>query len=370
MKQKKWMALGLAACLSLSMLAGCGSGGNTTTAAAGGDETTEAAAGEETTAAAGGEETQAASTTDFPTKNISGIIQWGAGGGTDILMRPLATLAEKELGVSIVVENRSGGTGSIATQLVHDGEADGYTLLMGAENPQLYTALGTLDLTYDNFEPVFLIGDETVGIVVSPDSPYNSFTELIEAALANPGQLTMSTTGAGGLPWEVGAFITAVTGATFNQIPYDSDATAKTAVTGGECDFTVCKIQAGIEDYNAGTLKFLCMFSTEAAPVMPDVPPITDEYPDFEKYLPWGPFYGVFVKEGTDQAIVDVLSAAFQTAYEDPTYQEQLTNTYINGMGLTGQDARDYMKTWQINTVNALYDSGAIDQSAAELGLE
>ena len=372
MKLRKLTALGLAVLMSLSLLSGCGSGEETTAAPTEAPATEAAeteAAGGETEAA--GEETQAAGAEiDYPTKNISGIIQWGAGGGTDILMRPLATLAEKELGVSIVVENKAGGTGSIATQLVYDGSTDGYTLLMGAENPQLYTALGTLDITYDNFEPVFLIGDETVGIAVSPDSPYNSFTELIEAALAEPGKLTMSTTGAGGLPWEVGAFITAVTGATFNQIPYDSDATAKTAVTGGECDFTVCKIQAGIEDYKAGTLKFLCMFSTEAAPVMPDVPPITDEYPDFEQYLPWGPFYGVFVKEGTDQAIVDVLSAAFQKAYEDPTYQEQLTNTYINGMGLTGQDAVDYMKNWQVNTVNALFNSGAIDQSAADLGLE
>jgi tripartite-type tricarboxylate transporter receptor subunit TctC len=253
---------------------------------------------------------------------------------------------------------------------VYDQSADGYTLLMGAENPALYTALGIIEVTYDDFEPVFLIGDETVGIVVSKDSKYTSFTEIIEDALANPGEITLSTTGVGGLPWEVGSFITAVTGATFSQIPYDSDATAKTAVLGGECDFTVCKVQSGIEDYKAGTLNFLCMFADEEVSELPEIPLITAEYPDFAQYMPWGPFYGIFVKTGTDQAIIDTLAAAFEEAYKDATYQTQLETSNINPLGLTGADATAYLKDWQLNTIDALYKSGAIDKTAADLGLE
>ena len=272
MKKRKILAMLLAAGMMIGCLAGCGGS---------------AGAEEEST------DTQAASTGAYPEKDISGIIQWGAGGGTDSLMRPLATLAEAQLGVSIVVENKTGGTGSIATQYVYDQAADGYTLLMGAENTQLYSALDILELTYADFEPVFLIGDETVGVVVSKNSPYTSLTEIIDAALASPGTVTLSTTGTGGLPWEVASFLTAVTGATFNQIPYDSDATAKAAVLSGECDFTICKVQSGIEDYKAGELKFLSMLATEPVEQMSEVPLITAEYPDFEQYLPWGPFYGV-----------------------------------------------------------------------------
>ena len=360
---KKIAALALAAVMALSMTA-CGSKEAETTAA---PETTAAAA--ETTAAPA-ETTAAPAEATYPTKNVSGIIQWGAGGGTDNLMRPLSSLAEKNLGVSIVCENKTGATGTIATQYVFDQEADGYTLLMGAENPQLYSALGLLDLTYADFEPVFIIGDETVGIVVGPDSPYKSFTELVEAALAKPGEITLSTTGVGGLPWEVGSFITAVTGATFNQVPYDSDATAKTAVMGGECDFTVCKVQSGIEDYKAGTLNFLCMFAKEEVPAMPEVPLIIAEYPEFEQYCPWGPFYGIFVEKGTDAAIIETLGAAFAAAYEDATYQDVLAAGNINPLGLTGAEAQTYLKNWQLNTVNALHTAGAIEQSAAELGLE
>lgn len=306
---------------------------------------------------------------DYPAKNISGIIQWGAGGGTDSLMRPLASLAEAELGVSIVMENKTGGTGSIATQYVYDQAADGYTLLMGAENPQLYTALDIIDLTYADFEPVFLIGDETVGVVVGKDSPYSSLTEIIDAALAAPGTITLSTTGTGGLPWEVTSFLTAVTGATFNQIPYDSDATAKAAVLSGECDFTICKVQSGIEDYKAGELQFLSMLSTEPVEQMAEVPLITAEYPDFEQYLPWGPFYGVFVKAGTDQAVIDTLGAAFTTAFADASYQELLDGFNINALGYTGEEAKNYLATWQTNTITALVNSGAITKSMDELGI-
>ena len=322
MKKRKILAMLLAAGMMIGCLAGCGGS---------------AGAEEEST------DTQAASTGAYPEKDISGIIQWGAGGGTDSLMRPLATLAEAQLGVSIVVENKTGGTGSIATQYVYDQAADGYTLLMGAENPQLYSALDILELTYADFEPVFLIGDETVGVVVSKNSPYTSLTEIIDAALASPGTVTLSTTGTGGLPWEVASFLTAVTGATFNQIPYDSDATAKAAVLSGECDFTICKVQSGIEDYKAGELKFLSMLATEPVEQMSEVPLITAEYPDFEQYLPWGPFYGVFVKAGTDQAAIDTLSAAFETAFNDASYQDLLAGFNINALGYTGDEAKEYL---------------------------
>ena len=298
---------------------------------------------------------------DYPTQNVNGVVQWGAGGGTDSLMRPLSALAEQTLGKSIIIQNMTGATGSIATQYVFDAPTDGYTLLMGAENPALYDVLEISELTYDNFDCVYLIGDEVVGIVVGKDSKYKSFTEIIEAAKAKPWGLKISTTGAGGLPWEVGAFITDITGALFREIPYDSDASAKTAVMNGECDFTVCKVQSGIEDYKAGDLKFLCVLSTKPVPVMPEVPLVTVEYPDFSKYLPWGPFYGVFVKKGTDPAIIAKLSEAFTKAGPQESYQAVLANFNINFLGYSGEEATKYISSWRENTVNALKSSGALD---------
>lgn len=342
---KKILATTLAAC-TLFTLTACGNTSSTT-------PSSQSSSGSSASSTA-------TSTVNYPTQNVNGIVQWGAGGGTDSLMRPLAALAEKNLGQSIVIQNMTGATGSVATQYVYDAADDGYNLLMGAENPALYKALSISDLTYSDFDCVYLIGDEVVGIIVSKNSKYTSFTDIINAAKAAPGTVKLSTTGKGGLPWEVGAFITDVTGATFNQIPYDSDASAKTAVMSGECDFTVCKVQSGIEDYKSGNIKFLCMLATDTVSVLPDVPLITAEYPDFSKYLPWGPFYGVFVKKGTDSAIEETLSKAFEAAGKDSSYQDVLNNFNINFLGYTGDQAATYISNWQQNTITALTNSGAL----------
>ena len=204
--------------------------------------------------------------------------------------------------------------------------------------------------------------DEVVGIVVGKNSPYKSFTEIINAAKAKPWSLKISTTGTGGLTWEVGAFITDITGAFFREIPYDSDASAKTAVMNGECDFTVYKVQSGIEDYKAGDLKFLCLLSTKEVDVMPGVPLITAEYPDFAKYLPWGSFYGVFVKKGTDKKVIDTLTKAFTAAGPQASYQAVLANFNINFLGYSGEDAAKYISSWREKTVTALKNSGALDE--------
>lgn len=337
---KKIVALTTAAVLSATLLAGCGASTGSSSAAAQGAPSGAAKAG-------------------YPTQDINGIVQWGEGGGTDSLMRPLATLAQDKLGKSIVVQNMTGGTGSIATQYVYDQDADGYNLLMGAENPSLYDALDILDLTYDNFDCVLLIGDETVGVAVGKNSPYTSLKEICDAA--NSGkELTLATTGTGGLPWEVSALITSITGASFTQVQYDSDASARVAVLGGECDFTICKVQSCLEEYKSGDLKLLCMLATDTVAQMPDVPLITEEYPEFAEYLPWGPFYGVFVKEGTDPTVVETLSNAFTEAFNDASYQEVLKNYNINPMGYTGDEAKAYLANWRENTVNALTKAGAV----------
>lgn len=319
-----------------------------------------ACAGSEAPSSSGSGESRAPAGV-YPVRNVNGIVQWGAGGGTDSLMRPLAALAEKQLGKSIVIQNMAGAAGSVAAQYVYDADADGYNLLMGAENPALYDVLEISRLTYDNFDCVYLIGDEVVGIVVGKGSRYASFTEIVEAAKAAPGTVKLSTTGTGGLPWAVAAFIADVTGAAFNQIPYDSDASAKTAVMNGECDFTVCKVQSGIEDYRAGDVRFLCLLAEEPVEIMPQVPLITAEYPGFAKYLPWGPFYGVFVREGTGASVIETLSGAFQAAGADAGYQELLANLNVNFLGYTGSEASDYIAAWRENTINALKNSGALN---------
>lgn len=295
----------------------------------------------------------------YPPKEVNGIIQWGAGGGTDSLMRPLSILAQDILNTNIILTNMTGETGSVAVRYVYDQEADGATLLMGAENPALYDELGISGLTYDDFECVFLIGDETTGVVVSKDSPYNSLTEIVDAAKGGM-EVTLATTGTGGLPWEVAAMITGITGAEFTQKEYSSDASAKEAVLSGECDFTISKVQMGYQEYKSGEYKWLCMLATKPVTVMSDVPLITAEYPEFEDLLPWGPFYGVFVKEGTNTEVVKILADAFSKAYENSSYKTMLGYFYINPLGYTGDKAEEYISNWRANMLDILAKGNVI----------
>lgn len=285
---------------------------------------------------------------------ISGVVQWGAGGGTDTLMRPLCALAEQQLDRTITMRNMTGGTGTVATQYVYDKAADGDTLLLGAENPALYDALSLSDLTYADFDCILLVGCESVGIVVQGDSPYATIDALLAAAKAQPDTIRLATTGKGGLPWTVASFLEQVTGVRFLQVPYDSDATARTAVQNCECDVTVCKVQAAIDAHQDGTLRFLCMFTDAPVDGLSDVPPITEYDATFAKFLPWGPFYGVFVKKGVDSSKRETLTNGFLAAFLDDSYQALLKELHIEPLGLSGKAAAEYIQNWRESSLSAL----------------
>lgn len=322
------------------------------------------------TACSGGGTASGGDPAEYPAKDISGIIMWGEGGGTDNLVRPLCIEADKLMDVNIIAQNKTGGTGAIATQFVHDQAADGYTLLLGAENPALYEILGTSELTYDNFETVLLIGSEDVSIVVPNDSPYNSVQELVDAAKAAPGELIFSATGQGGSQWQACGLLTAVTGAEFTQLPLDGDADCLSAVMGGQADVTTIKSSQVMEAYKAGTVKILATLTSEPVAELPGTKPIVEEIPAFEEYLPFGPFYGVWVTEGTSEEIIATLADYFTQAYDSAEYQEVLTNLNIKPLGLKGEEANQYIADWTLSTARALYNAGLIDSTPAELGLE
>ncbi|MBR2778679.1 MAG: tripartite tricarboxylate transporter substrate binding protein [Firmicutes bacterium] len=306
----------------------------------------------------------------YPTKDINGIVQWGEGGGTDNLVRPLCTVADGLLDVNLVVSNVPGGTGSIATTQVYNAPADGYNLLLGAENPALYQIMDISELTYDNFETILLIGSEDVSIVVPNDSPYNSVTELIEAAKAADGSMIFAATGEGGSQWQAAGLIGAVTGANFTQLPLDGDGDCLTAVMGKQADVTTIKSSQVMEAYEAGTVKILATITAEPVAELPGTKPIVEEIPEFSEYLPFGPFYGVFVKEGTPQNVLDTLSEVFTEAFNSEEYQTVLKNLNIKPLGIAGEEANSYIDNWTKSTAKALYNAKLIDKSPAELGLE
>ena len=284
-----------------------------------------------------------------------GVIGWAAGGGTDTLMRILTS----QMNGTVDPVTRTGLAGAMATMYVYGQPADGQTLLMNAENPTLYKLLGYSDIDYDDFECVLLAATEVVGVIVPADSKWQTFTEIVEAAKSGQ-EVVEATTNVGGMPWTLTAMLGNVTGASFIQEWYAGDMAARDAVVNGKADFTFCKLQMGKDLFRDGKLKFISLIHNEKIDGW-DVPLITDEYPAFAENLPWGPFYGVFVKKGTDAGVIAKLSEAFTKAGPQESYQKVLANFNINFLGYSGEEAAKYISSWRENTVNALKNSGALE---------
>lgn len=306
---------------------------------------------------------------DFPQQDFQGTIMWSAGGVNDSVSRAIGPFVEKELGKKVIYTNRPGAAGGISTQYVHDQKADGYNLLFGAENPQIAKVVGTSELDYSNFIPVSIFSTSAGVVLVDPNSKYQTLEDLVNDMLARPGKVKMATTGSGGLPFTIASMMKSINGTEPNMVVFDGEAGAVTAVMGGHVDYTIVTLGSCTEFLRAGKVKGLAVFHNETIEGIENVPLIEDVYPEYSKFMPWGPFYGVFVKEGTPQDIVDKLTEAFNKAVANPEYQKILKDLGNIPVGISGQEARDYVDKYRSISSWIMYDAGAAKHSPEEFGI-
>ena len=305
----------------------------------------------------------------YPERDITGTIMWGAGGAMDVVSRAIQPHAEAALGQKIVMVNKPGGTGAIATNFVNNAPADGYNLLFGAENPQLHKVLGLAQFDYDQFYPVAILARSVGVIVVKADAPWKTLTDLIEDAKKRPGKIKMAMTGPGGLPHTVASMLGAVTKFNAISVPFDGEGPAVTAVMGGHADFAPVGVGAATESIKAGRIRALAVVNTDPVDSLPGVPPVTKEYPDFAKYLPWGPFYGVFVRKDTPDDIKSTLVDAFKKAADNAQFKQLMADRGNLMMNISGAEAEAFLKKWQSVTSWLLQDVGAAKISPEKFGI-
>lgn len=307
---------------------------------------------------------------DYPERNINGFIAWGAGGGTDTVSRLTTPLAEKALGKSIVLANKTGATGAIAAQAVASAKEDGYTLMFHAENPQLYQVLGLSTLSYDDFEPVMLFVQGSTVIVVPKDSPYKTYEDLVKAAKAAPGKLSIGNSGVGGQPWVTATLLKKVEGVTFNAVSFDGDGPLVTALLGKQLDVSGLSVGAAVQYVKNGDLRALAIMKNSPNPALPDVPYITKLNPAFTPAMKAsGFFYGVFVKKGTPQPIIDKLNAAYKSALAEPKFIDYAKNNGLSVLGTSGAEAREFMNNWRSQMSWLIYESGGAKESPAKFNI-
>lgn len=306
---------------------------------------------------------------DFPEREVLGVVMWGAGGATDTVARAINPAAEEALGKPIVVLNKAGGAGAISTAFVNTAPADGYTFLYGAENPQLHPVMGVADLDYSQFYPIRILGRGVAVVVVRADSKYESMGDLLQDIKDNPGNVLMGSTGPGGLPSTVAALIGNSTDFDVTPIPFDGEGPGLTALLGKEVDFMPAGISAAAEQIKAGNMRALAVVNDAPVDSLDGVPAITDSIPTMAQYLPWGPFYGVFVRNDVPDDVKATLVSAFETASQSQEYNTLMENKGNIVMDLSGEDASAFLKKWQAVTSWVLQDTGAAKVNPEELGI-
>jgi tripartite-type tricarboxylate transporter receptor subunit TctC len=305
-----------------------------------------------------------ANAAEYPDHPVNGFIAWGAGGGTDTVSRLTTPTAEKALGKPIILANKTGATGAIATQAVASAPADGYTLLFNAENPQLYQVLGLSPLSYDDFEPVMLFVQGSTVIVVPKDSPLKTYDDLIKAAKANPGKMSIGTSGIGGQPWVTATLLKKIEGVTFNMVSFDGDGPLTTALLGKQLDVSGLAVGAAVQYLKNGDLRALAIMKDSPNPALPDVPHITKLNPAFANAMKAsGFFYGVYVKKGTPQPVVDKLTAAYKTALTESKFVEYTKNNGLTVLGISGPPAREFINNWRSQMSWLIFESGGAKES-------
>jgi tripartite-type tricarboxylate transporter receptor subunit TctC len=254
-----------------------------------------------------------ASAQTYPTKPITLVVPFPAGGGNDALARLVAEKMSRALGQQVVVENRGGAGGTIATRAVAKTAPDGYTILLTytgtlAINPSLYPNAG-----YDprkDFAPIGLIGSLPSVLVIHPSLPVHSVAELIAYAKANPGKVNYAF-----VPGTVGHIATELfaktAGIELTKIPYKGNGDALGNLIGGHVSMMVLAIVPIIGNVQAGTLRALAVTSGERSALLPEVPPIADSgLPGFSAVIR----YGLAAPPGTPRPIVDRLNKELRAA--------------------------------------------------------
>jgi tripartite-type tricarboxylate transporter receptor subunit TctC len=303
----------------------------------------------------------------YPDRDITAIIQWGAGGGTDVAMRGYAPYAEEALGKKIVMQNRAGGAGAIGANFVLQQPADGYTLLMGAEPQALFKVMELAAFDYEEFYPVNISAmANNIILVANNNRPWKSLKELVEHVQKNPNSVKQYLSGTGTVPFTLNAMVNSVEKFPTTNVPFDGDGPAIAALQGGHIDIGFIASGAVIEHVKAGRLKALAVLGDKP---YQGIEPMTAALPGVQKFLPWGSWYGVFVRKETPDPVKARLVDAFKKAGANPKYVELMEGRGTTMLNIGGDEAIAFIKKWRATTAWVYQDAGVAKKDPASIGI-
>jgi len=301
----------------------------------------------------------AAHAQSYPAKPVTIVVPFAAGGTTDILARVIGQALNKELGQSVLVDNRAGAGGNIGAQLAAKAVPDGHTLFMGtvgthAINQSLYRKL-PFDPVKD-FAPLTRVAMVPNLLVAHPGKPYKNVKELVAYAKANPGRVNFGSSGSGSSIHLSGELFNALAKVDMVHVPYKGSAPAVTDLVGGQIDVMFDNMPSAIQHVRSGRLRALAVTTAKRSPELPDVPTIGEAgVPGYEA-TSW---FGMFAPAGTPAPVVARLNAALVKVLADPAVKKKLAEQGAEPYSETPEQFAEFIRKESAKWSKVVKESGA-----------
>jgi tripartite-type tricarboxylate transporter receptor subunit TctC len=281
---------------------------------------------------------------DWPNKPIRVVVPWPPGGGVDFVSRTVSQRLGEVLKATMVVDNRSGASGTIGADMAAKGAPDGYTILIGSPAEMMVGPISGQKVAYslDDLVPVTLIGETPLVIAAHPSLAAQTIQEFIALAKKSPDKFSYGTPG-GGTPMHfAGESLNALAGIDIVHVPYRGAAPAVTDLLGGQVPIAIVGMPPVVPHAKSGKLRVLAVTSAKRSAAMPEVPAMA-ELPGFAGYR-FTNWMGVFVPVKTPQAVIDKLAAAIAKIVREPAVKEKLLSQGVEPVGSSPAEFGDFLQ--------------------------
>lgn len=273
----------------------------------------------------------------FPDRPVTIVVPFPPAGPPDLLARAIGEHLSKAWGQPVLVENKPGANGVVATQFVANAQADGYTILVGSVATHAMNRALRPDLPFDTltaFEPVTQLGFTPMLITAHPSTGITTIAQLVEKAKAEPESITYASVGQGSAAHLAAELFQAAAGIRLVHVPYDGIAQASLDLISGQVDLGFSNVVNMLPYVKDGKSNALAVTDTTRAAILPDVPTLAEAYPGIDVRLWWG----IFTPAGTPSDVVDKLSAEINVALKDKALIDKWAESATTIVGSTPAD--------------------------------
>lgn len=294
----------------------------------------------------------------YPSKPIKIVVPFAPGGAADTTARMMSEPLSRQLGQTVIVENKPGGGATIGASYVVNAPADGYTILYTTPGPQITNPYLMAKLPYDpnkDLVPVSRVSWFPNVLLVTPSLPVNSVSELIAYAKKNPGKVNFGSAGIGASSHLAGELFKTMANIDITHVPYKGSGQVLQDLIGGNVQMSIDSLSVYLPSIKAGSVRALGIAMPQRSPVLPDVPAIDDALKGFDatavNYLT--------VPAATPKAVIDRLNKAVVNVLADPALQERMFAMGMVPKSSTPEEMAQEVRTEQTKWKKVIQDSGA-----------